>query len=264
MRSSRGARGASNAAQQRCSRRTSSLSGARIAASTGRSSSRAGLRHEVLVERVGAGHQHAEPAPGAAGATPALAQARHRAREADDDRAVQHADVDAELQGARGDDRQQVAVGQAALELAALLGGVAGAVGRDAVAQVAARQREVVAHDAVHHLDGAAAAGEADHALVAQHERGRQRRRLGQRRGALAELGVQQRRVPEGDLALGLRRAVDVDRRRPRRRSASTWPRRGFAIVADASRNCGAEPASAHARRRRRSTLATCAPKTPR
>ena len=38
----------------------------------------------------------------------------------------------------------------------------------------------------------------------------------------------------------------------------------GFAIVADASRNCGAEPAIAQARRSRRSTFATCAPKTPR
>jgi hypothetical protein len=38
----------------------------------------------------------------------------------------------------------------------------------------------------------------------------------------------------------------------------------GFAIVADASTNCGSDPYARASRRRRRSTLATCEPKTPR
>ena len=37
-----------------------------------------------------------------------------------------------------------------------------------------------------------------------------------------------------------------------------------FAIVADASRNCGSAPYTRASRRSRRSTFATCEPKTPR
>ena len=38
----------------------------------------------------------------------------------------------------------------------------------------------------------------------------------------------------------------------------------GFAIVADASTNCGSAPYTRASRRSRRSTFATCEPKTPR
>ena len=47
------------------------------------------------------------PAPAAAGAAPLLAQRRHGAGEADRDRAVEHADVDAQLERAGGDHAEQ-------------------------------------------------------------------------------------------------------------------------------------------------------------
>ncbi len=63
----------------------------------------------------------------------------------------------------------------------------------------------------VHHLDHAPRAAEADHPQVAGHELGDHRRRLGQRRRALARLGVEQRRVPQGDGALRPGGAVAAD-----------------------------------------------------
>ena len=51
------------------------------------------------------------------------------------DGGVERADVDAELERVGRDDGEQLAVDQPALELAALLRRVAGAVGRDALGQ---------------------------------------------------------------------------------------------------------------------------------
>ena len=87
------------------------------------------LAREELVERVLARDQHGEPAPAAAGATPLLAQRRDRAREADRDRAVEEADVDAELERVGRGDAEQLALDEPPLDLAPLLGRVAGAVG---------------------------------------------------------------------------------------------------------------------------------------
>ena len=64
---------------------------------------------------------------------------------------------------------------------------------------------------------------------------------LGERRSALALGLVEQRRVPERDAAGCAGRAVGVDdaHLEARQRRAGSA---GFAIVADASRNCGALP----------------------
>ena len=102
-----------------------------------------GVAAEELVERVLAGDVDGEPAPAAPGAAPHLAQRGDGAGERHADRRVERADVDAELERVGRDDREQLALGQPPLELAALLRRVAGAVGRDAVGElvVAGRAR---------------------------------------------------------------------------------------------------------------------------
>ena len=90
-----------------------------------------GVAAEELVERVLAGHVHREPGLTAARPAPHLPQARHGAGERHAQGGVELAHVDAELEGVRGHHREQVALGQAALDLAPLRGRVAGAVGGD-------------------------------------------------------------------------------------------------------------------------------------
>ena len=62
-----------------------------------------GLAHEVLVEGVLAGDQHGPAAARPAGPAPALPEARHGARKPGDEREVELAHVDAELERAGGD-----------------------------------------------------------------------------------------------------------------------------------------------------------------
>ena len=90
-----------------------------------------GVAAEELVERVLARDVHREAPPAPPGAAPHLAQRGDGAGERDDDRGVELADVDPELERVGGDHRAQLAADEAPLELAALLGGVAGAVGGD-------------------------------------------------------------------------------------------------------------------------------------
>ena len=93
-----------------------------------------GVAAEELVERVLARDVDGQAAAAAAGAAPHLAQRGDGAGERDADRGVERADVDAELQRVGGDDAEQLALDEPALDLAPLLGGVAGAVGRDPLA----------------------------------------------------------------------------------------------------------------------------------
>ena len=86
------------------------------------------LAHEVLVERVLGGDEDREAVLAAAGASPLLAEARDRSREADRDRAVEVADVDAELERVGRRDAEEVALDEPPLDLAPLLRRVAGAV----------------------------------------------------------------------------------------------------------------------------------------
>ena len=163
---------------------------------------------EELVQRVLAGDVDGQPAPAPSGAPPHLAQRGDRAREGHAHRRVERADVDAELERVGGDDGQQVAVGQARLELAALLGGVAGAVGGDAVLELGA---QLLAHDARHQLDRLARLDEADRPRPLAHQLGHDVGRLAQRAAAQLQGLVDHRRVPHRDLAPGARRAVLVD-----------------------------------------------------
>src|SRR5439155_22984807 len=89
------------------------------------------IAHEVLVQRVLRGDEYRKAVLAAAGAPPLLAQARDRAREADRDRAVEVADVYAELERVGGGDAEQLALHQTALDLPSLLRRVAGPVRRE-------------------------------------------------------------------------------------------------------------------------------------
>ena len=167
-----------------------------------------GLAHEELVEAVLARDQHREPAAAAAGASPLLAQRRNRAREADRDHAVEQADVDAELERIRRRDAEQLAVLQPALDVAALLRGVAGPVRREL--RVVA---EPLGGEPVDQLGRLAALRERQRPQAALDEHRLQTRRLGERRAAQPELRVLQRRIPEHDGALRARRRVVADDR---------------------------------------------------
>ena len=161
------------------------------------------LAHEVLVQGVLAGHQHGIAVPLPAGASPALLEARHGAGEAHDERHVQAADIDAELQRLRGDDRVQLVVEQPPLDVAPLLRGVAGAVGQHALRGGAVAVLQAPPHLAVHELGGLAGGREGDDAGAGQHRLGGDVGGLGEGAPPLAAGGVQQRRVPEHDGPLG-------------------------------------------------------------
>ncbi len=88
-----------------------------------------GVAAEELVQGVLPGDVHRQAPPAPPGAPPHLAQRGDGAGEGDDHRGVELADVDPELQRVGGDHRAQLAPHQTALQLAPLLGGVAGAVG---------------------------------------------------------------------------------------------------------------------------------------
>ncbi len=81
-----------------------------------------GVAAEELVEGVLARHVHRQPGAAAARPPPHLAQAGHRAGEGHAQRGVELAHVDAELEGVGGHHGQQLALGEAALDLAPLLG----------------------------------------------------------------------------------------------------------------------------------------------
>ena len=101
--------------------------------------------------------------------------------EGDDERCVERADVDPELERVRRHDRAQLAGDQARLDLAALRRGVAGPVGHHQLAQLAgADPLELVAGDPAEQLDALARAHEADRPRAGGDQRSQQL-------GALAE-----------------------------------------------------------------------------
>ena len=164
---------------------------------------------EELVQRVLAGDVDRQPAPPPPRPAPHLAQRRDRPRKRHDDRGVQRADVDPQLQRVGRDDRQQLAAHQPPLELAALLGRVAGAVGDDEVLELRVGEADHPRDE----LDRLARLDEADRARPAPRQLADDLGRLAQRGRARAERLVGQRRVPHRDLAPRARRAVAVHQR---------------------------------------------------
>jgi hypothetical protein len=168
---------------------------------------------QVGVEGVVLADQHGQRRPAlAAGPAGLLPHRGHRARVAVEDDRVQPADVHAQLQGVGGGQPEQPARDQALLQLAALLGQVAGPVGADPAGQAAVDLGDPAAGEGCDQLGRLARAGEAQGPHPGLHGRGQPGRRLGV--GAAAQAGglVQQRRLPEGEGDRAARRAVLGDR----------------------------------------------------
>ena len=169
---------------------------------------RLGLVHEELVEPVLARDEHGEPRLPTAGTSPLLAERRNGAREAHGDRAVERADVDAELQRVRRGHPEQLALDEPPLDLPPLLGRVPRAVRRE---PACGRAVETVAREAVDELRRLPALREADRLPSLADEAGQEPGCVRERAGTRAELLVEQLGVPEHDLPVGPRRRVDVD-----------------------------------------------------
>ncbi len=172
---------------------------------------------EELVERVLAGDVDGQAAAATARATPHLPQRRDRPRERHAHGRVERADVDPELERVRRDDREQLAVRQLRLEVAALLRRVARAVGRDAVGERRAvgvgLAVELEPRQPGDELDRLARLDEADRPRPLAHELGDELGRLGERAAPDLQRLVDHRRVPHRDLPPRAGRAVAVDER---------------------------------------------------
>ncbi len=141
-----------------------------------------GVAAEELVERVLARDVYGQAAAAPPGAPPHLPQRGDGPGERDDDGRVELADVDPELQRVGRDHRAQLAANEAALELAALLGGVAGAVGGDEPGELwIAVLLQIRDEQLVQNLDALARLHEADQARPVAHEPREQLGRLAER-----------------------------------------------------------------------------------
>ena len=193
------------------------------------SEQRLGLRDEELIERVLTRDEDRQPTRPPSGATPLLPQRGDGAGKADGDRAVERADVDPELERLRRGDPEQLALDEAALDLASLLRRVPGPVGSE---PRRGRRVQPVAGEAVDELGCLAALREADRAQAPPDQTRQQPGGVPERARAGAELLVEELGVPEHDLALGLRGGVvghdaDVEAREARRELARVGDRRG-------------------------------------
>ena len=176
--------------------------------------------HEVLVERVLARDQDRQPVAAASGAAPLLAEARDRAREPRRDHAVEQADVDAELERVGRRHAEQLAGGQPLLDAPSLRWRIPRPVRGEPVAVLGA---EPVRGELVDQLGRLPALREAERAQPALDQGGHQ-------------AGFQSAIVRS---ARGAASSPTTVTSRPSSECAS-WP--GFAIVAEASRNCGSAP----------------------
>ena len=121
---------------------TYGLVGSSTAASTRRPNSASGMVHQVGVERIVPGDQHAQRlVAGPAGPSRLLPQRGQRARIAGQQHGVQTGHVDAEFQRVGRGEAEQRAVEQPLLQLAPLLAQVAGPVGGHPVGQLRHRPR---------------------------------------------------------------------------------------------------------------------------
>jgi hypothetical protein len=150
------------------------------------------------------------------------------------------ADVDAELERARGNHAEHVARAQALLHLAAAQGQVAAAIAADH-ARITRLVLDAALDGGEQHLGGEAALGEDDGGDFLLEELDGETRRLAEIGRADAQLGIDHGRVVAEEELLSRRGPLSVTSptASPVRRSASS---RGLAMVADAMMNCGEEP----------------------
>ena len=169
---------------------------------------RARLAREELVERVVRGDEDREAAVAPASTAPLLSQGRHGPRKADGDRTVEEPDVDPQLERVGRGHAEQLAFDEASLDLTALRRRVPGAVRRESVR---CRGVDALGREPVDELCRLPALREADRAQAARGQLRQEARRVSERARAQAELGVEERWVPDDDLPLGARRRVAVD-----------------------------------------------------
>jgi len=121
-----------------------------------------GVAAEELVKSVLSGDVHGEPPAPSPRSAPHLAQRGDGAGEGHHDRRVELADVDPQLEGIGGDYRAELACHQALLELAPLLGGVPGAIGRNLLGEGGVGLLDLLADQPAEDLDPLARLHEAD------------------------------------------------------------------------------------------------------
>ena len=172
-----------------------------------------GVLRDELVEGRRVGHQHRYRRAAAPARAPSLLPGRsHAAGITEEHGRVEAADVDAQLEGVRGDDAEHRALAQPALDLAALQGQIAAAVAADDALRSRPRLEGFfqIGHQ---DLGGQARGREHDglHALGQE----RQGHVAGAVQGRLAdaELPVHHRRVVDREVLLAPRRAASVDER---------------------------------------------------
>ncbi len=136
-----------------------------------------------------------------------MARRRNCARIAHQNRSVERADVNAQFQRIGGDDDARFALAQAAFDGAAFLGQIAAAIALDNVGGKAGLDGALTQF-AQQHLHRHPRAGEEDCLHAGLQQLQRQFDRFPGRAGPQAEIGVEQRRVVEDNVALAVGRAV--------------------------------------------------------
>ena len=191
-----------------------------------------GMAHQVLVQRVVPGDQHAQgivfAAPAAPGLLPRAGDAAGVARERG---RVQPADVYAQFQRVRRHHAQQVALQHALLDGAALLREIRSSVGADAGGEGRVVGAEAVARRHKHEFRLPARPNEDKRPRSAPHQR-LQQRRGDAWRGRPRPLAVDHGRIPKDEPLFAMRRAVLVHHLG----GPAGQPLREFARVGDGGR----------------------------
>ena len=163
-----------------------------------------GVVHEVLVERIVLGDEHREGVGVAPPGPPGLLPHRGAgARVAREHGGIERADVDAQLEGARGGDRHDLAGGELALDPAPVLREVAGSVARDPPAQL--RVSHLAPGPFREQLGGAARPRERDRPSALAREPPDEPRGFGERAAPDSDLLVDERGVPQSEELLAAR-----------------------------------------------------------
>ena len=222
--------GNSNAAAGRCLANTYGLSGIHDRMLGRLSEEVIRMMQQILIDRIVAGQQHGQalvvPAAAAAGLLPA---AGDRARIVHQQRHIERADVDAQLERVRCGDPSQLAAEQILLDLPPLVGQVAAAIGAHRFSERRVLGRQLLAGVSMDQLGGLARARERQR-LAARFDRFHQPHHgIVVRAAAGKRVVSERRRIPKREVLPAARRTVVVDHFH----IAADEPRRQLARVGD-------------------------------
>ena len=181
------------------------------------------MTQQVLIDRVISGQQHGQAFVVPATAAPRLLPtAGDRARVVDEQRHIERADIDAELQCVGGRHAAQIAAEQILLDLPAFVGQIAAAIGPHLVGQRRVSRGQLLAGIAMNQFGRLAGAGERQRlaaGLQCLDQPGH-----GVVVGAAAGQRVlaQRRWIPQRKVLAAARRAVVIDHGRLRAQAAAT------------------------------------------